>query len=96
MSRWLAGQPPGAVTPDQLAEWEAFHAVEPFGPLRDEQRFARLAATVANAAPFRSGRPWQPSDFSATLAADKPPATRAEVAHKADMFFRGLAARSRS
>ena len=95
MRRWLAGLPPGPISPEQLAEWEAFHAVEPFGPLRDEQRFARLAATVANAAPFRTGRPMQPSDFSAVLAADKPPVTRAEVAHKADMFFRGLAAGAR-
>lgn len=45
----------GELTAVQLAEWRAYEAEEPFGfePLAD--LFAILTATVANAAPFRSG-----------------------------------------
>jgi hypothetical protein len=43
------------MTADQLQEWKAFAAEEPFGFDALADLFAILTATVANAAPFRSG-----------------------------------------
>lgn len=77
------------MTAGQFAEWEWFAAIEPFGPIQEERRFGTLAATVANAAPFRGrgAKVWKAGDFSRALEADKPPATPAEVADKANCFF---------
>ena len=79
----------GELTASQFAEWEAFHALEPFGPIRDEYRFATIAATVANAAPFRGkgAKAWRAGDFSEALAADRPKATPGEVTERLDCFF---------
>ena len=76
---------------EQFREWQAYEAVEPFGALRDEQRWARLCATVANAAMGRGSKIWHPSDFSTYLKADVRPVTDAEVADKANTFFMVMA-----
>ncbi len=79
------------MTVDQFREWQAYEAVEPFGALRDEQRWARLCATVANTALGRGAKIWHPSDFSTYLKADVVRPTETEVAHKAFGFFLGMA-----
>lgn len=38
----------------ELVEWAAFHSIEPFGPMREDLRAGRIAATIANSAPFRT------------------------------------------
>lgn len=80
------------LTASQFAEWEAFASIEPFGPLREEYRFGAIAATIANAAPFRgkNAKVFRPSDFSDPLAADRPAPTAADVAAKANAFFTGI------
>lgn len=36
------------LTSAQLAEWEAFYQLEPFGPQAEDVRFAQLTALIAN------------------------------------------------
>lgn len=71
----------------ELAEWEAFYTLEPWGAVVDDHRCGVLAATVAN----YSGRlksPIKPSEFF-------PPRNEKPVslAEKARALFRGLAGR---
>ncbi len=37
----------------EIAEWEAFSRIEPFGPLQDELRLAIVACAAANSNPYR-------------------------------------------
>lgn len=77
MDRWLRGEPPGPVALDQMAEWEAFYALEPWGGLRDDARAGRVAAAIVNNIPFRGrgARPLKPDDLFATLRPPQPPQT---------------------
>jgi hypothetical protein len=79
----------GEMTLAQLEEWRWYAEIEPFGPLAEERRAGTIAATVANAAPFRgrAAKTWRASDFSTALAADRPRPTAAEVTEKIDTFF---------
>ena len=53
------------ITSRQLTEWEAFCILEPFGPRREEERFAILAASMANCsmASKKDKTPFLPEDF---------------------------------
>jgi hypothetical protein len=80
------------MTAGQVAEWEAFFALEPWGGLRDDLRAGKVAAAVVNANPFRGGGAARmPSDFFPTLAEAQPPKARPgvrQVQEKANNFFR--------
>lgn len=47
----------------EFAEWIAYWNIEPWGEERADLRAGIIAATVANAAPFRSGRSFAASEF---------------------------------
>jgi hypothetical protein len=49
----------------ELAEWQAYFRLEPFGEERADLRAAIIAATVANTArdPKRRRRPFRPEEF---------------------------------
>lgn len=49
----------------QMAGWEAFYSIEPFGYEVDNHRFGVLAAAIANFAgkSLQKGKSLQPSDF---------------------------------
>lgn len=56
------------ITSFQLAEWEAYSRLEPFGPLREDARFGMLAAATANCsfAKKKDDTPFMPDDFIPT------------------------------
>jgi hypothetical protein len=60
------------MTAAQLAEWEAFAALEPFGPLREDLRAAKVAAAVYNTAFGRTKETptVDPADVFESLAPD--------------------------
>lgn len=47
----------------EFTEWIAFYKREPWGEERADLRAGIVASTVANAAPFRKGRAYTPSEF---------------------------------
>lgn len=48
----------------EFAEWMAYYAISPFGDDRADMRNGIVAATVANAAPFRKGgKTFEATDF---------------------------------
>lgn len=47
----------------QIAGWEAYNELEPFGPLQEEWRAGLIASTVANFSPISSRRNLTPRDF---------------------------------
>ena len=79
------------MTAAQLAGWAAFAELEPFGPLRDDQRAATAACVVANSIPFRGrgAKAIRPGDVLASLAPPARARTAADLAETA----RGLNAR---
>ncbi len=55
----------------ELVEWAAMYVVEPFGPIREDLRAGRIAATVANAVPRQHGsKLFEAEDFFPELRAD--------------------------
>jgi hypothetical protein len=60
------------LTAGELAEWEAFYALEPWGELRADQRFAKVVAAIFNTAFGRTKDTptMKPSDVFDTLAPD--------------------------
>ena len=58
----------------ELAEWQAFYVIEPFGPIRDDVRAGRIAATVANTIPREKGsKPYRAEEFFPELDASVGP-----------------------
>ena len=55
----------------ELAEWEAYASIEPFGEERADLRAGIVAAAVANSNPYR-GKAWKPSDFMPKFEAQEP------------------------
>lgn len=57
------------LTAAQIAEWEAFYELEPFGPLRDDLRAGLTAAAIANRIPrfSQGGKALRPEDLFPTL-----------------------------
>lgn len=55
------------VSSSQLAEWQAFWRVEPFGPLRDDWRWACLLAFLANMFRGEGAEMMMPQDFMPML-----------------------------
>lgn len=47
----------------QIAEWEAYSEIEPFGTLHGEFLVGLLASTVANFSPASKRRNFTPQDF---------------------------------
>lgn len=56
---------------DELTEWMAFHALEPFGDVRADYRAGVIASTFANAHRAASAPPFRPDDFMPFV--DRPP-----------------------
>jgi hypothetical protein len=49
---------------DELAEWQAFYVIEPFGPIREDLRAGRMTAMIANTIPRERGsEPFSAEDF---------------------------------
>ena len=58
----------------ELVEWAAMYAVEPFGPIREDLRAGRIAATIANTVPRERGsKPFYADDFFPELSAGEAP-----------------------
>jgi hypothetical protein len=58
--RWLEKN----MSMDELAEWQAFYVIEPFGPIREDLRAGRMTAMIANTIPRERGsEPFQAEDF---------------------------------
>jgi len=58
----------------ELAEWQAFYVIEPFGPIREDVRAGRIAATVANTIPREKGsKPYRAEEFFPELDASSGP-----------------------
>jgi hypothetical protein len=75
------------MTASQMAEWEAYFALEPWGGQQDDHRAGMVCASVTNTAIGRQGKPRKPSDFFPTLAPPRVKPTAAELREKADAFF---------
>lgn len=76
----------GAMTSEQLAWWEAYFRVEPFGEERADLRMAILAALIANANrdPKKRRKPYTPADFMPQFGDETEPQ---DVAEKAKAIF---------
>jgi hypothetical protein len=51
------------MTAHDLAEWEAFFSLEPWGAEADEHRAGVISATIANVNRRKGAAPFRPSDF---------------------------------
>lgn len=51
----------------QMAEWQAYWQIEPFGTYRDDWRFACLLAMLANMFRGKEAPPVQPREFMSLL-----------------------------
>jgi hypothetical protein len=69
------------MTASQLAEWEAFSLLEPFGSSAEDHRFGVVASTVANFAgkSVRPGREVKPSDLFPSRIPKPKPDIRAQI-----------------
>ncbi len=57
----------------ELVEWAAMYVVEPFGPIREDLRAGRIAATIANAVPRQHGsKLFEAEDFFPELRVEEP------------------------
>lgn len=72
------------MTSAQLAGWMAFAELEPFGPLREDERAAVVACAVSNSIPFRGrGAPaLKPSDLFRSLGKPFEPMTSEQMAEQ--------------
>lgn len=52
-----------SISSAQLAEWEAFYKLEPFGPEADNWNFANVIAQIANMFSGKKGRRKKAQDF---------------------------------
>jgi hypothetical protein len=70
------------MTAAQLAGWAAFAELEPFGPLRDDQRAAAIACAIVNSIPFRGrgAKVLRPADIFQSLGQPFKPQTAAQMA----------------
>lgn len=65
------------MTSRQLAEWEAFFCLEPWGD--EDRQYGLLAAVIANSNPFRKrGKMFQPGDFLMRHHPDSEPEPQTE------------------
>ncbi len=51
------------LTSRQVAEWDAYYRVEPFGPPAEEHRAGVLAAVIGNFSSVSKRHDWKPTDF---------------------------------
>jgi hypothetical protein len=73
------------MTSAQLAGWMAFAELEPFGPLREDERAAVVACAVANSIPFRGrgAQSLKPSDLFRSLCKPFEPMSAEQMAERA-------------
>lgn len=65
----------------ELAEWQAFYALEPWGNEVEWLRFGTVASIIANVNRGRNRRPFRPTDF-----VPKPPKEPQTVEEQLSMF----------
>jgi hypothetical protein len=70
------------MTAAQLSGWAAFAELEPFGPLRDDQRVAAMACAIVNSIPFRGrgAKALRPGDVFNSLSQPFKRQTTAQMA----------------
>lgn len=74
------------MTATELAEWDAFLALEPWGAEAADHRAGVIAATIANVNRRKGSAPFQPSDFFPSRAQAFLQASMS-VADKVKAFF---------
>ena len=67
------------MTAEQLAEWEAYFELEPWGEDRADLRGGILAAVTANAFRSGKGRPFKPADFMPRFDGERVPAQQSQA-----------------
>lgn len=68
----------------EIAEWQAFDALEPFGPDATDIRYGRLTQILANAYRGKDARPFTLED---TMLAARPAPAPADLTEKALRAF---------
>jgi hypothetical protein len=66
----------------EFSEWQRYAALEPFGPLRDDERAGVVASVLANVYRPRGRDPFGPADFFIELAPPKAEPTVEELRAK--------------
>lgn len=56
----------------EFAEWQAFAALEPFGPAREDERAGQVAAVIANVNRPKGHEPFTPASFFPNLVEERP------------------------
>lgn len=64
---------------DELAEWEAFDSLEPFGDMRADVRAGVVASTLANIHRKRGAKAFKMTDFMPMLKLIQPQQTEEEM-----------------
>lgn len=83
----------------ELAEWEAFYMLAPFGPVADDIRSATIAATVYNSLRGKKHKALTPRDFAiGKLAGGKLSDSGGsdDLADKLVAMFQGMAAEQKT
>ena len=70
----------------ELAEWQQFSCLEPFGEYRNDLRAGIISATIANTAQIKRTKPFSPIDFMPF--AKRREITEEEIAAKIEHFMR--------
>lgn len=60
------------VSSEELTEWQAYYAMEPFGQERGDLQAGVVASTVVNLFKEKGDEPSQPSDFKLEFKPKKP------------------------
>ena len=74
----------------ELAEWAAYHSIEPIGGLRGDLQSGIVASTIANVNRGKNSKSYSPADFMLIGNDEKEPQTEEDM--KAVMM--GLATRT--
>ena len=80
------------LTSKQVAEWEAYSQIEPFGGRHRDSYFGLLMALIANTNrdPKRRSKPFKPVDFMIPTAWDKATKTVKQTPEQILNFFKAL------
>lgn len=80
-------------TAGELAEWEAFAGLEPFGSPVEDHRAGVVASTIANCNRAPGGRAFEPSDF---FPSHIPAAPAGDVREQAHAVFGAMLGEARA
>lgn len=80
------GEARARVDTHEFIEWIAFNEIDPWTPDRDDARSGIIAATVANAAPFRKGRGYKATDFMPNFGKNRRQSDE-DIAQRIGLFF---------